>query len=100
MGGERQDWTWEDKGGAGGAVRVLTKVVKGGRKETRIEGMLRREKFPRHGRRQIELDSWLRPGPRSHNLEEEGIWGNGGELHKHFRRRSVCLGLGFPRCRM
>ena len=53
MGGERQDWTWEDKGGAGGAVRVLTKVVKGGRKETRIEGMLRREKFPRHGRRQI-----------------------------------------------
>ena len=27
--GERQDWTWEAKGGAGGAMRVLTKVVKG-----------------------------------------------------------------------
>ena len=46
MGGERQDWTWEDKGGAGGAVRVLTTVVKGVRKETWIEGMLRRKSSP------------------------------------------------------
>ena len=51
MGGERQGWTWEAKGGAGGAMRVLTKVMKGGRKETWIQGMLRRKSLTDTGDR-------------------------------------------------
>ena len=46
MGGEREDWTWEAKGGAGGAMRVLTKVMKRGRKETWIQGILRKKSLP------------------------------------------------------
>lgn len=47
----------EAKGGAGGAMRVLTKVVKG-KKGDMDSRDVKKEKCPRHGR-QIELDSWL-----------------------------------------
>jgi hypothetical protein len=51
VGGERQDWTWEERGGAGGAMRVLTKVMKRGRKETWIQGILRKKSLPDTGDR-------------------------------------------------